>query len=433
MKFPGRRKTKHYFPIDDANNQSSLKSQKQFKRRHLIGIDQTMVDIEAKVSDDFLRKFDLIKGSSFIIDNQKALKLHNELISENLIEYEHPGGTIANTLHNYSMLADDKSVLLGVMSKKINVGSFAYKYLCHSSSRMDLNYLDAVDGPIGRCYTLISSDGERTFAINKGSMNELSPKAIDESIFQDSCALVISAYITRCESYEEIQKASEKAIAIAKNYKIPVVLSTGTKFLIQDRPEWWLNFIKENIDILAMNEEESMALTGCENVIESMNQLLDITDYILCTVGSEGIYTAGYTDDDAKRSTTLPLISNFKEKFNEYEFSRAMMKSDCIQPLKVFSYKAPFKGGPEKIKNTNGAGDGALAALLHDISANQFHRDNYPNSEKHNFNFLTYSSFSQVCKYANRVSYEVISQHSPRLMRGLPEKEDCLEEAYWDN
>ena len=175
-------------------------------------------------------------------------------------------------------------------------------------------------------------------------MNELSPKAIDESIFQDS-VFVISAYITRCESYEEIQKASEKAIAIAKNYKIPVVLSTGTKFLIQDRPEWWLNFIKENIDILAMNEEESMALTGCENVIESMNQLLDITDYILCTVGSEGIYTAGYTDDDAKRSTTLPLISNFKEKFNEYEFSRAMMKSDCIQPLKVFSYKAPLKAG----------------------------------------------------------------------------------------
>ena len=124
MKFPGRRKTKHYFPIDDANNQSSLKSQKQFKRRHLIGIDQTMVDIEAKVSDDFLRKFDLIKGSSFIIDNQKALNLHHELISENLIEYEHPGGTIANTLHNYSMLADDKSVLLGVMSKKINACNF---------------------------------------------------------------------------------------------------------------------------------------------------------------------------------------------------------------------------------------------------------------------------------------------------------------------
>ena len=28
-------------------------------------------------------------------------------------------------------------------------------------------------------------------------------------------------------------------------------------------------------------------------------------------------------------------------------------------------------GGPEKIMNTNGAGDAALSALLHDITANK--------------------------------------------------------------
>jgi hypothetical protein len=29
------------------------------------------------------------------------------------------------------------------------------------------------------------------------------------------------------------------------------------------------------------------------------------------------------------------------------------------------------------------------------------------------------------------VSFEVLSQNSPRLLRGLPEREDGLEEAYW--
>lgn len=89
-------------------------------------------------------------------------------------------------------------------------------------------------------------------------------------------------------------------------------------------------------------------------------------------------------------------------------------------------------GGPEKIMNTNGAGDGALAALLHDITANSYHRSNVPNSSKHKFTWLTYSSLAQVCKYANRVSYQVLNQHSPRLTRGLPEREDSLEESYWD-
>lgn len=46
--------------------------------------------------------------------------------------------------------------------------------------------------------------------------------------------------------------------------------------------------------------------------------------------------------------------------------------------------------------NTNGAGDGALAALLHDITANSYHRSNVPNSSKHKFTSLTYSSLAQV-------------------------------------
>jgi inosine kinase len=46
--------------------------------------------------------------------------------------------------------------------------------------------------------------------------------------------------------------------------------------------------------------------------------------------------------------------------------------------------------------------------------------------------FLTYSSMSQVCRYANRVSYEVLTQASPRLTRALPEREEGLsDEAYW--
>jgi inosine kinase len=39
---------------------------------------------------------------------------------------------------------------------------------------------------------------------------------------------------------------------------------------------------------------------------------------------------------------------------------------------------------------------------------------------------------SQICRYANRVSYEVLLQASPRLTRGLPEREEGLDdEKYW--
>ena len=47
-----------------------------------------------------------------------------------------------------------------------------------------------------------------------------------------------------------------------------------------------------------------------------------------------------------------------------------MKKSDCKNPIKIYTHINPFMGGPGEIKNTNGAGDAALAAVLHDISAN---------------------------------------------------------------
>ena len=48
------------------------------------------------------------------------------------------------------------------MCSNIEIGGYAYRYLCNTSSRTDLNYLQGVDGPIGRCFTLISDSGERT-------------------------------------------------------------------------------------------------------------------------------------------------------------------------------------------------------------------------------------------------------------------------------
>ncbi|GAM66368.1 inosine-guanosine kinase [Vibrio sp. JCM 19236] len=125
------------------------------------------------------------------------------------------------------------------------------------------------------------------------------------------------------------------------------------------------------------------------------------------------------------------LPGNIPE-FNKYEFSRAMRYKECQDPVRVYSHIAPYLGGPLEIKNTNGAGDGALSAVLHDIAANAYHKQNVPTSQKHTANFLTYSSLSQICKYANRVSYELLTQHSARLSRSLPEREDSLEEVYWD-
>ena len=69
MKFPGKRKNKHYFPVTEKGRiefNHDFVHQDSF---HVVGIDQLLVDIEFHVDDAFLEKFGLKKGQSQIMDD----------------------------------------------------------------------------------------------------------------------------------------------------------------------------------------------------------------------------------------------------------------------------------------------------------------------------------------------------------------------------
>lgn len=434
MRFPGRRKHKHYFPVHarDPLLHAAPGRMPRALTTLVVGVDQTLVDIDARVPEALLARYELPKGSSVIIPSERAARLYDELLEHRLISSEFAGGTVGNTLHNYSLLADDGSLLLGVMSEEIRIGTSGYRYLSNTSSRVNLDHLQPVDGPIGRCFALVTPDGERTFAISAGKMNGLRPESIHGHVFEHAACLVISAYLMRCSEGEPMPQATLKAIALARSKSVPVVLSLGTRAVIAERPQFWRDFITEHVDVVAMNEEEAEALTGLADPLLACDRTLDWADLVLCTAGATGLYLAGITDDDVKRETRYPLLPGAIPEFNRYEFSRPVPRRLCVKPVKVFAHIAPYHGGPERITSTNGAGDAALSALLHDMAANKHHRATAPNSAKHLREFLTYSSMSQVCRYANRVSYEVLVQSAPRLTRGLPEREEGLdEEAYW--
>lgn len=433
MKFPGRRKYTHFFPVHARESvRKPAKSDGPAYRTRIVGVDQTLVDIEARVSDQLLERYGLVKGGSLVLDAAVCERLYNELAEGGLIAAEHAGGAVGNTLHNYSMLADDDSVLLGVMSENIRLGTSGYRYLCNTSSRVLLDHLQPVDGPIGRCLALITPDGERSFAISEGCMNQLRPDSAPAEVFDRASALVLTAYLMRCKAGDPMPDATLRAIELAKKAQVPVVLTLGTHHVISERRDFWLDFIDKHVNVVAMNEEEGTALTGNDDALLACNDALAVTDLVLCTAGEMGLYMGGYVDNDVKRKTRYPLMPGAIPEFNRYEFSRGMLKSSCQSPVRVFAHIAPYMGGPHRIANTNGAGDGALAAVLHDIAANHHHRMRVPTSSKHKREFLTYSSLAQVCRYANRVSFEVLANDSPRLTRGLPEREDSLkEEAYW--
>jgi inosine kinase len=228
-----------------------------------------------------------------------------------------------------------------------------------------------------------------------------------------------------------IFRSTIRAVEIAKSANVPVVFSLGTSGLVEEKKDYLLEFIPKYVSVLAMNESEALTLTGISDPLLAAEKSLDLVDMVLLTVGARGLYIGALADKDQARETKESLHTKSIVEYNAFEYSRAQRRSQIKDVMKVYTHINPFRGGPQMIKNTNGAGDAALAAVLHDISANGYHKNKVPKSPKHVAEFLTYSSISQISKYANRVSFEVLSQNSPRLLRGLPEREDGLEEAYW--
>lgn len=431
MKFPGKRKTKHYFPVTESGRISFDADFVENSSVYIVGIDQLIVDIEARIDYEFLQKFNIKKGESVVLKDDLVELIYAELKTQNAIIGEYAGGAIGNTLHNYSTLTDTRSIALGAISKNISVGDYAFKYICTTNSFVDFTFLKPVEGPMGRALCLLTPDHERSFAIGKGIMNELSEDFIPEDVIKKASLLLLSAYSLREES-SPMYKACMRASDFAKKHNVPIVLSLGTSSLIAEKNAMFTEYIKNFVSVVACNEEEAHSLVGESDPLLAGDKILNLCDMVLLTVGKRGLYLCGHTDDDVKRETKDMIHSKSIAEYNRFEYSRAMLKKDCENPIKIYTHINPYMGGPGVIKNTNGAGDAALAALLHDISANTFHRQTVPNSPKHAKKFLTYSSIHQVSKYSNRASYEVLKQNSPRLIKGLPNREESLEETYWD-
>ncbi|VEC93467.1 inosine/guanosine kinase [Salmonella enterica subsp. enterica] len=70
---------------------------------------------------------------------------------------------------------------------------------------------------------------------------------------------------------------------------------------------------------------------------------------------------AGFTEEEAKRKTQHPLLPELLLNLTSMNLA-GQCAIKIVLSLRVYSHIAPYMGGPEKIMNTNGAGDGALAA-----------------------------------------------------------------------
>lgn len=421
MRFPGQRNPKHYFPVTRKQKRVDPALEAEHPGWYLVGLDQVLVDMEVRAPLRFIVEAGLTPGESNRLGEARFRELLARIEGAGLRFRYAPGGTVANSLCNYTFLSGEPAYLLGTIEDCIRPHGPAWSYVAQTPRALSLEHLTPVPGSVGTAITLICENGDRTFAVAPGVSTLYGPEHLPVDVLQKAAAVVATLYTLEDASWP-IARATLRLMERATAARVPVAFGLGTAGLVERLGPQVVDLLREYVTIAAMNDREARALTGLHDALLSCEAALEWVDVVIVTEGIEGMTIGGYTDERLKRATDREPQDGSIPEYNRWEFSRLMRREDCETPVKIYTHIHPYQGGPERLANTSGAGDAALAAVLHDMTANAYHRAVLPESPKHSHAvpFLSYSSLSRIAQYGNRVAYEVLCGYSPRLDGPVP-------------
>jgi fructokinase len=246
--------------------------------KKILGIGNAIVDVLAKVDDDFLIKKKLIKGSMKLINKSEFDDLKNNIKIEKTVA----GGSVANTMSGIAHLGGTPSFI-----GKINSDPFGEIY---RKSLEDINvkfiYTQKSESlSTGASIIFITPDSERTMCTYLGISSNLSVKDVEENN-------IIGHELIFLEGYLWDKGISEKmfrhTINIAKKNKIKIAMSLSDIFCVTRHKQDFYNLIKNELDLLIGNENEINELTNKKSLLDSVNELKKLNKLIIITRSSKG-------------------------------------------------------------------------------------------------------------------------------------------------
>jgi len=246
--------------------------------KKILGIGNAIVDVLAKVDDEFLIKRNFIKGSMKLIDKSEFEDLKKNIKIEKVVA----GGSVANTMSGIAYLKGSPSFI-----GKINSDSFGEMY---KKSLEDINvdfpYIQKKENlSTGASIILITPDSERTMCTYLGISSHLSDSDINENNIINNELIFLEGYLWDKGISEKMFKHT---INLAKKNKVKIAMSLSDIFCVTRHKEDFYNLLKNDLDILIGNENEINELTGKKNLLDTISQLKELNKLIIITRSESG-------------------------------------------------------------------------------------------------------------------------------------------------
>ncbi len=220
-------------------------------RYDVLGLGNAIVDVIGRTTEDFLDQHGMRKGSMSLIDEARAAQIYDAMGPATEIS----GGSAANTIVGVAGFGA-RAAFVGRV-KNDGLG----KVFAHDirAAGVDFHTTPSPDGPsTGRCYVLVTSDGERTMNTYLGAAQNLNPHDINPGTVAAAAIIYLEGYLW---DPVHAKDAFVKAATIAHQSKRLVALTLSDSFCVSRWRDEFLHLIRSGtIDLLFANEAELLSL-----------------------------------------------------------------------------------------------------------------------------------------------------------------------------
>src|ERR1700726_3387995 len=157
-------------------------------RTDVIGIGNAIVDVIARTEDDFLVAHGMRKGTMALIDESRAGAIYDAMGPA----VEISGGSAANTTVGVAGLGA-RAAFIGRIKDDALGTVFAHDI---RAAGVAFDTAPSAAGPgTGRCYVLVTPDGERTMNTFLGAAQDLHSRDIDADLVADAAITYLEGYL----------------------------------------------------------------------------------------------------------------------------------------------------------------------------------------------------------------------------------------------
>jgi len=213
-------------------------------------IGNAIVDVIARVGEDFVSRHGLVKGSMNLIDEARAEQLYADMGQA----IEVSGGSAGNTAAGVASLGG-RAAYFGKV-KADQLGSI-FRHDMRAQG-VAFGTPPAPDGPAtARSFILVTPDSERTMNTYLGACVNFTTADVDRNVVE-------AAQVTYMEGYlwdrPEAKEAFKLAAKIARTAGRKTSITLSDSFCVERHRDSFLDLIRNDIDIVFANETEIKSL-----------------------------------------------------------------------------------------------------------------------------------------------------------------------------